>query len=62
MTRIDIGRRDLANAGIASDRSKGPEPRANGARLKRLKADITINLKQVRGGDLRTISARGEAC
>jgi hypothetical protein len=59
MTRIDIGRRDLANAGIASDRSKGPEPRANGARLKRLKADITINLKQVRGGDLRTISARG---
>ena len=59
MTRIVSGRRNLAIAGTAPDRPQRPEPRATGGRFNRWKADLTINLKHVRGGDLRTVSARG---
>src|SRR4051794_9490410 len=60
MTRIDIGRKNLAIAGTAADGPQRPEPRARGGRLNRWKADLTINLLNVRGGDLRTNSARGK--
>ena len=61
MTRgIDIGRRDLAIAGTKAVVPQVLEPRAKSGRLRRLKADFTINLQNVRGGDLRAASARGK--